>query len=544
MIKQGLELKQQQKLSPLQIQTIKLIELPVQELEQRVGPSWRRTPCSTTPRPRQRPRRHQGSLARRDQGRRLHPGLPAQGQQLGQGPRPEVQHVLRDHELHRKPDGPSSAAATSRRGEHDIAAFIIGSLDEDGYLRRDVESLVDDMAFRAGIQTDAAEVTRMLQMIQEFEPAGVGARDLRECLLLQLRNCRQTPDVLDAERIVGDFFQEFSNKHFQKIMSRMGISEARLKKAMARIVRLNPSPGGGSDDSYTDRAQQIVPDFILENNDGELSFTMPRISVPELRVNKKYADLLLSAKGSSERAQKGGRDLRAAEARLGQMVRGGAQAEAEHPEPHHAGHTRLPAQLLRDRRRDQPPPHGLKDIAEKTGFDISTISRVVNSKYIETHFGIFPLKYFFSEGMENSDGEEVSTREPQEGAPGVHRRRGQEETPHRRAAGRRDGQARLQGRPPHHRQIPQPAGDTSRPLAQGAIGYQPPFLRRKRRSSRRIPPHGPPAAVRRPRRPCGALQSASCRPRSDGGSRWDGCEPGLCPRRSCRGLCAAPGARR
>lgn len=411
MIKQGLELKQQQKLSPLQIQTIKLIELPVQELEQRVRAELEENPVlDDTPDPDKDPEDTKEVSLDEIKDDDYIPAYRLKVNNWGKDPRPEYNTFSVSTSFTENLMDQLGCRNLSQR-EHDIAAFIIGSLDEDGYLRRDVESLVDDMAFRAGIQTDAEEVTRMLRMIQEFEPAGVGARDLRECLLLQLRNCRQTPDVVDAERIVGDFFHEFSNKHFQKIMSRMGISEARLKKAMARIVRLNPSPGGGSDDSYTDRAQQIVPDFILENNDGELSFTMPRISVPELRVNKKYADLLLSAKGSSERAQKEAATfvrqkldsakwfveaLKQRQNTLSRTMQ--AILDYQHSYFETGDETNL-------------RPMVLKDIAEKTGFDISTISRVVNSKYIETHFGIFPLKYFFSEGMENSDGEEVSTRE-------------------------------------------------------------------------------------------------------------------------------------
>ena len=180
---------------------------------------------------------------------------------------------------------------------------------------------------------------------------------------------------------------------------------------MARIVRLNPSPGGEAGETYEDQAQQIIPDFVLEDNNGELSFSMPRFSVPELRVNRKYADLLLSSKGSSERAQKEAATfvrqkldsakwfVEALKQRQNTLSRTmEAILEYQHDFFETGDETKL-------------KPMVLKDIAEKTGFDISTISRVVNSKYIETHFGIFPLKYFFSEGMENKEGEEVSTRE-------------------------------------------------------------------------------------------------------------------------------------
>ncbi|MCQ2169547.1 MAG: RNA polymerase factor sigma-54, partial [Bacteroidales bacterium] len=231
------------------------------------------------------------------------------------------------------------------------------------------------------------------------------------CLLIQLRALRPTEDVETAICILDEEFQEFSNKHFQKIMSRLGIDENQLKAAMARIVKLNPYPGGQIDDSYIDQAQQIVPDFILEDGEGHLSFSMPRFSVPELRVNKKYADLLQESKGSSERAQK-----EAATFVKQKLDSAKWFVEALKQRQNTLKKT---MQAILDYQYDyflsgdesSLKPMVLKDIAEKTGFDISTVSRVVNSKYIETHFGIMPLKYFFSEGLENQEGEEVSTRE-------------------------------------------------------------------------------------------------------------------------------------
>ncbi|MBQ4027471.1 MAG: RNA polymerase factor sigma-54, partial [Bacteroidales bacterium] len=287
----------------------------------------------------------------------------------------------------------------------------IGSLDDDGYLRRDIDTLVDDLAFRANIEATPEEVEQMLRVVQEFEPVGVGARNLQECLLLQLRSLRPTEEVQTAIRIIDECFQDFSNKHFQKICTRLGITEDQLKAAFAKIVKLNPSPGGQIDDSYDDQSQQIVPDFILDEHDGVLDFTMPRFNVPEIRVNKKYADLLIDAKGSSEKSKKEAaafvkqkldsakwfvEALKQRQNTLSKTMR--AILEYQHD-------------YFIDGDESNLKPMVLKDIAEKTGFDISTISRVVNSKFIETHFGIFPLKYFFSEGMENSEGEEVSTRE-------------------------------------------------------------------------------------------------------------------------------------
>ncbi|MBQ4305984.1 MAG: RNA polymerase sigma-54 factor, partial [Bacteroidales bacterium] len=219
------------------------------------------------------------------------------------------------------------------------------------------------------------------------------------------------PEVENATILLTDHFQDFSNRHFQKIMSRMGIGEEELKAAMNRILKLNPSPGGQIDDSYNDQAQQIVPDFVLNIEDGEMKLTMPRFSIPEIRVNRKYASILSETTSSSPREQKEAATfvkqkldsakwfLEALKQRQN-TLRSTMQAILDYQHDY-----------FLDGDESNLRPMVLKDIAEKTGFDISTISRVVNSKYIETHFGIYPLKYFFSEGLKNEEGEDVSTRE-------------------------------------------------------------------------------------------------------------------------------------
>lgn len=414
MLKQGLDLKQTQKLSPLQIQTIKLLELPIQDLEQRIRAELEENPVlDDTPDPDSgndedgAPKQVSLDEMKEDD---YIPRYKLNVSNWGKDDRPEY-NTFSVKESFSQNLMNQLGYRNLDQHEHDVAAFLIGSLDDDGYLRRDIDSVVDDLAFRAGIQTDADEVLRMLSIIQEFEPVGVGARDLRECLLLQLRAAKQTPSVRNAERILEDCFQEFANKHFQKIISRLGLDQEQLKKAMDRILRLNPSPGGQIDDSFNDQAQQIVPDFILNDEGGQLSFSMPRFSIPEIRVNRKYADLLMESKNSNERAQK-----EAATFVKQKLDSAKWFVEALKQRQNTLQKT---MQAILDYQYDyfvdgdesNLKPMVLKDIAEKTGFDISTISRVVNSKYIETHFGIFPLKYFFSEGMENIEGEEVSTRE-------------------------------------------------------------------------------------------------------------------------------------
>ena len=413
MFKQSLELKQQQKLSPLQIQTIKLIELPVQELEQRIRKELEENPVldedvSSEKDDEEAPREVSLSEYKEDD------SIPS--------------YRLRSDNYNVKDERPQYSTFSVKESftqslleqlgyrslsehQYSVAAFIIGSLDDDGYLRRSLDSIVDDMSFRANIETDEQEVLEMLKVVQEFDPAGVGARDLRECLLLQIRLCEKTPEVQNAVKILTHHFNEFTNKHFQKIMTRMGLTEEELKAAMAKILELNPSPGGQIDDSYADQAQQIVPDFVLDYRDGELKLSMPRFSIPELRVNKKYADILIEAANSSEREKK------EAAAFVKKKLDSAKWFVEAIKQRHNTLYSTMQAivdyqsEYFVDGDETNLRPMVLKDIAEKTGFDISTISRVVNSKYIETHFGIYSLKYFFSEGLENQDGEEVSTRE-------------------------------------------------------------------------------------------------------------------------------------
>lgn len=410
MLKQGLELKQTQKLSPLQIQTIKLLELPIQDLEQKIRAELEENPIlDDTPEKSEDGESKELSLDEIKEDDYI-PAYKLRVSNWGKDERPEYNTFSVRQSFTQSLMAQLGFRDLSPQ-EYQVASFIIGSLDDDGYLRRSVDTLVDDMAFRGGITTDEDEVGRMLKVIQEFEPTGVGATSLQECLLLQLRAMRQTDDVRNAERIIEEEFQEFSNRHFNRIMSRLGLDEVELKAAMARIVKLNPTPGGQIDDSYTDQAQQIVPDFVLEDDDGRLSFSMPRFSVPELRVNRKYADMLLEAGSSSDRAQK---EAAAFVKQKLDSAKWFVEALKQRQNT-----LRKTMQAILDYQYkyfesgddSDLRPMVLKDIAEKTGFDISTVSRVVNSKYIETHFGVFPLKYFFSEGMENKEGEEVSTRE-------------------------------------------------------------------------------------------------------------------------------------
>lgn len=410
MLKQGLQQKQQQKLSPLQIQTIKLLELPTLELEQKIRKEIEENPVldeisesadpeddspknvSLSEYPADDPTPSY-KLYVNNQGKDLKP------QYNTFSVKESFQENLIVQLGYRKLDERSRA----------IAVFVIGSLDDDGYLRRDLESLSYDILLRLNIETTEEELEKILKIIQEFEPAGVGARDLQECLLLQLDT--RTPAQQHAREILADYFPEFTKKHYSKIISRMGITQDELKDAIDEIVRLNPRPGGQIDDSYSDQAQQIVPDFLLEEKDGELIMSMPRFSIPELRVNKRYAELLMNSSNTSTKA---GREAASFVKQKLDSAKWFVEAIKQRQNTLQNTMNAIidfQREYFMDGDETKLKPMVLKNIAEKTGLDISTISRVVNCKYIQTHFGIYPLKYFFSEGLMTQSGEEVSTRE-------------------------------------------------------------------------------------------------------------------------------------
>ena len=413
MLKQGLEQKQQQKLSPLQIQTIRLIETPLVELEQAVRKELDDNFAVEEDRSSDKEEAEEPAKDVSIDEMKDDSDIPSYNLHVnnwGKDARPEYNTFSVKESFSQSLLDQLGFRQLSQH-EYEVGKFIIGSLDEDGFLHRDAASLVDDLAFRANIQTDEEEIERLLAIIQEFEPAGVGARDLRECLLLQLRACEQTDDVRHAETILRDFFPELASKHYARILSKMSLSKEELRTAIVRISKLNPKPGGQVDDSYSDKAQQVVPDFVLDlTPDGKLNLTMPRFPLPEIKVKKTYADILNDAKASNDPKLKPTVDL------IKEKINSAKWFVEALKQRHNTLQTTMQAILdfqhdyFIDGDESKLKPMVLKDIAQITGFDISTISRVVSSKYIETHFGIFPLKSFFSEGLENQDGEEVSTR--------------------------------------------------------------------------------------------------------------------------------------
>lgn len=296
--------------------------------------------------------------------------------------------------------------------ERQLAEYVLGNIDDDGYLRRDLMSISDDLAFNLNMDVPEDELERILKVIQEFDPPGVGARDLRECLLLQLRR-KEGEEFALAKSIVSDFFVEFTKKHYEKIRTKLELTDEQLKAGIAQVLKLNPKPGSSYSNPLNKANQHIVPDFILDSVDGELSLSLNQRNVPELKINDAYQEMLRTM-SKNQKAKKNDK-----EAQL--FVKQKLDSAKWFIDAIHQRQTTLlltmseiisfQEEFFQEGDETKLRPMILKDIAERTNLDISTISRVSNSKYIQTHFGIYPLKYFFSEGMQKDDGEEVSTRE-------------------------------------------------------------------------------------------------------------------------------------
>jgi RNA polymerase sigma-54 factor len=294
-----------------------------------------------------------------------------------------------------------------------IADTIIGNLDESGYLKREVEALVDDLAFALNVTTTEKEVEVILMLIQELDPAGVGARDLQECLLIQIKR-KQDGDItkFTAKVILEQFFEEFTKKHYDKISKKLEIEDQDLKEAVDEILKLNPKPGGSMKESAKNH-QQIIPDFMIVEMEGRLDLSLNGRNAPELKVSREYEQMLRNYAEGAKTSKSDKEALVFVKQKLdGAKWFIDAIRQRQHT-------LLMTMDTIMNYQREyfltgdetNLKPMILKDIAEIVGLDISTISRVANSKYVQTGFGVFPLKYFFSESLSTDSGEEVSTRE-------------------------------------------------------------------------------------------------------------------------------------
>ena len=296
-----------------------------------------------------------------------------------------------------------------------LAVYLIGSIDEDGYLRRDLESVADDIAFTMGLETTAGELERLLGIIHELEPAGIGARDLRECLLLQMAQMpvNTRPRRL-ARKILTSYFDEFVKKHYEKLMARLQISEDDFRDAIAEIRHLSPKPGNLYAEGGTDTTPYIIPDFILDYQDGRFNLSLNSYNVPEVRVNRRYMEMIREMVGSDGRVRE--KDKEAIQFVKNKIDSAKWFISAIKQRHDTLMRTMQPIldyqqEYFKDGDKSKLRPMILKDIADRTGLDVSTISRVVNSKYVQTQFGIILLKSLFSEAMQTDSGEEVSSYE-------------------------------------------------------------------------------------------------------------------------------------
>jgi RNA polymerase sigma-54 factor len=431
MLKQSLQQKLLQKLSPLQIQVIKLLEIPTAQLEQRIKEELEENPVleygSDSESDDDYDYDYDGNSDSKESD--MDKDELSIDEYINNDDIPAYRLQAKNYSKDDKhEDIPFSVGTsfhenlTSQLGLRDltnrqlvIAEYVIGNIDEDGYLRREVDEIVDDIAFMQNMEISPDEVEEVIKVIQDFDPAGVGARDLRECLLLQLeRKSGDSPALKNALEIIRDHFEEFTRKHFEKIARRKDLSDSELKDAIDEILKLNPKPGGALSNPLHKTVQHIIPDFILEYEDGEFQLSLNSRNLPELRINNTYSDMLneyqVNRKNQSREQKEAVMFVKQKLDSAKWFIDAIKQRQNT---------LMLVMEAILDYQREyfvegdetRLRPMILKDIAERTNLDISTVSRVSNSKYIQTHFGIFPLKYFFSEGLQTDTGEEVSTRE-------------------------------------------------------------------------------------------------------------------------------------
>lgn len=433
MLNQKLQLKLQQKLSPQQIQVIKLLEIPTMMLEQRIKKEIEENPALEMG---SEDDDNADDQSNNDSDYDDTESVENNNDEFSiddyynedeySNYKYKIDNTSPDQEYKEIPySGGTSfrehlenqlGLRNLNEEERVLAGYIIGNIDEDGYLRREIENIVDDIAFAQNIQTSEQKLLEILAIVQDLDPAGIAARDLQECLYLQLKKKTNSIPIKVARMIIKDCFPEFSKKHFDKIIQKLDIEESDLKDALREILKLNPKPGNSENDS-SNKMQNIaiIPDFILDEIDGELELSLNSRNVPELKLSKTYADMLLAYRDAKVK----NKEQKDAVSFVRQKIESAKwfidAIKQRHQTLLGTMHHIIEFQMEFFKTGDETKlkPMILKDIADSTGLDVSTISRVANSKYIQTPYGIFSLKYFFSEGLQTDSGEEVSSREIQ-----------------------------------------------------------------------------------------------------------------------------------
>jgi len=427
MLKQYLQFKLSQKLSPQQIQLMKLIQLPTQAFEQRLKQELEENPALDT-----------GKEEKSDEFDDFDNSNDDFDESETIGEDINVDDYLSDDEI---PDYRTSANNYSADDdeksipyasgtsftqhlknqlntyrlddeERDIAEFLVGSVDESGYIRRELSDIMDDLAFTQNVYTTEDKIEKVLGIVHQLDPAGVGARSLQECLSIQLNRKEQNPDVALALNIIDNAFEQFTKKHYKKLMAKFDVSEIQLKDAIHEIERLNPKPGG-SYSGNTRMIEHVVPDFAIKIVDGELELTLNGRNAPELHVSREYSNMLKGYKESKNKSKSQKDAVLFIKQKL-DAAKWFIEAIKQRQQTLFVTmsaimHYQKEYFLTGDERNLKPMI--LKDIADEIEMDVSTVSRVANSKYVDTPYGTKLIKEFFSESMTNDQGEEVSTRE-------------------------------------------------------------------------------------------------------------------------------------
>ncbi len=406
-----------QKLSPQQIQMIKLLELPTMQLEQRIKQEIEENIVLEEAQP------------VREEGDESEPQQLSVEEYLREDDTPSYKSRINNYS---KDDKPRPIFLSGGRTlqeflmeqlgyrnlserEYTIAQFLVGSLDEDGYLRRDLVSLSDDIAFMLSLEVSTEELERVLKVVQQMEPTGVGARTLQECLILQLDTLQHPSRVQRlAKKILNSYFEDFAKKHYERLMSRLQISEDEFREIVSEIRRLTPKPSNMYAEGGSDTTPYIIPDFILTYSEGVFDLSLNSSNLPDVKVNRRYVEMIRSMVG------RGGvvndKDKEALQFVKSKIDSANWFISAIKQRQDTLMRTmqeilNYQIEYFKDGDECRLRPMILKDIAERTGLDVSTISRVVNSKYVQTQFGIILLKSLFSEAMQTDSGEEVSSYE-------------------------------------------------------------------------------------------------------------------------------------
>ncbi len=437
-LRQSQQLKLQQKLSPQQIMLMKLLQLPTVALEQRIKEELEANPAL-----------EEGSEMEEDVTGDTEEHETEQEEQQAEEQEENESIERADDEIsfddyldeaevaeykyetnnHSKDDEHREIPVSVGPGFHDlleeqlgmqnlnerefqVGLYLIGCIDDDGYIRRDLESIIDDIAFSQNIQTSLPELTELLALIQTFDPAGVGARTLQECLLLQLeRKNPKTREVHFAIDVVRHYMDEFSKKHYEKIVKKLQIEEEELKDVLNEIIHLNPKPGSSAASNDGNGVAEVIPDFVISANDGKLELSLNSRNAPELKISRDYLDMLTTYSRNKDKSSKEASTFVKSKIENAQwFIEALLQRQQTLLVTMHAIMNYQEDYFLSGD-ETKLRPMILKDISEKIGLDISTVSRVANSKYVTTAFGTFLLKSFFSESLSTDSGEEVSTRE-------------------------------------------------------------------------------------------------------------------------------------